>query len=77
MSNVVQLRKSELLKACEEVEKMNPDTWVVVGMSDKSEEIRVIGNDNFDMVRMYGMLEYAKSKIEPRTNNEPTPKRIG
>lgn len=77
MSNVVQLRRSELSKASEEIEKMNPDTWVVVGMSDESQEIRVIGNDNFDMIKMFGMLEYAKTKIEPRmTDHDPT-KRLG
>ena len=76
MSNVVQLRRSKLQEACDEIEKMKPDTWVVVGMSKDREEVMVLGNDGFDMIEMYGMLEYAKTKIEPR-REDGHPKRVG
>jgi len=75
MSNVVVLRRSKLREASDEIEKMKPTTWVVIGMTD--DQIMVLGNDGFDMIQMFGMLEYAKTKIESRTNNEPTPKRFG
>lgn len=77
MSNVVLLRKSKLREAFEEVEGMKPDQWVLVGLCNTEDTVRVFGPENFDLIQMYGMLEYAKSRIEPRNDNEQTPKRIG
>lgn len=76
MNNVITLRKSKFREACEEVEKMNPDVWCIVGMNNKDNQVQVIGNESFDIIQMYGMLEYAKTKIEPRSYDEP-PKRVG
>ena len=64
MSNVVQLRKNELLLATEEIQKINPDVWVVVGMNTKTLDLTVVGPDNFNAIEMLGMLEFAKTRVE-------------
>lgn len=49
---------------------MKPKVWLVLGMND--DNIRVIGPEGFDIVQMYGMIEYAKTQIEQGSPNAAT-----
>lgn len=74
MSNVVSLRPSDLEITVREVVEYKPEIFVVVAM--RGNEVSIWGpKAGFDMIQMYGMLEYAKTKLEPETN--VTPKQVG
>jgi hypothetical protein len=46
---------------------------MVVGMNTKTNDLMVIGPDDFNAIQMLGMLEFAKSRVEMR---DDPPKRF-
>lgn len=64
MSKVVELRKSELRVAADELVEFKPDCWILIGINDEKNKVLVRGPKMFDAITMYGMIEYAKGDIE-------------